>query len=130
MVIRICSFLLKIYPVYVRVNMWFQHDGAPAHSIRLVRNYLNDTFQERWIGRSGPINWPAQSPDLTPLDFFLCGHIKNHVYQTTPATFEDIKRRIRPAFRSITALLNVRRELPDRLHVCIQYQGRNFEQYL
>ncbi|KAJ4442006.1 hypothetical protein ANN_11870 [Periplaneta americana] len=26
---------------------------------------------ERWIGYQGPVPWPARSPDLNPLDFFL-----------------------------------------------------------
>jgi hypothetical protein len=35
----------------------------------------------RWIGRGGPIAWPPRSPDLTPLDIFLWGYVKNTVYQ-------------------------------------------------
>lgn len=51
-------------------SLWYQQDGAPAHYDLLVRNYLNQTFPNRWIGRRGFIEWPARSPDLTPLDFF------------------------------------------------------------
>ncbi|KAJ4429330.1 hypothetical protein ANN_26334 [Periplaneta americana] len=40
----------------------------------------------RWIGRGGPVAWPAQSPDLTPLDFFLWGCMKEKVYQTEVAS--------------------------------------------
>lgn len=50
--------------------LWFQQDGAPPHYSVAVRNYLNNTFPERWIGRRGTIEWPPRSPDLTPLDFF------------------------------------------------------------
>lgn len=52
-------------------QMWFQHDGAPPHFAQIVRTYLNEVFPNRWIGRRGPIEWPARSPDLTPLDFFM-----------------------------------------------------------
>ncbi|PNF38659.1 hypothetical protein B7P43_G01211, partial [Cryptotermes secundus] len=51
-------------------NIIFQQDGAP----------LNATFQNRWIGRGGPIRWPPRSPVLTPLDFFLWGYVKDRVF--------------------------------------------------
>lgn len=49
---------------------FFMHDGAPAHYARSVREFLDDTFPNRWIGRCGWVDWPARSPDLTPTDFF------------------------------------------------------------
>ena len=48
----------------------FQQDGAPLHWGLAVRQLLNDTFPEKWIGRDGPISWPPRSPDITPLDFY------------------------------------------------------------
>jgi hypothetical protein len=55
--------LLEDVPLDKRSRMYFQHDGAPPHSPREVRN------PGRWIGRGGPHNWPARSPDLSPLDY-------------------------------------------------------------
>lgn len=66
--------LLEDIPLAVLQRMWLQHDGAPSHSTLENRNYLNDFFPNRWIGRGGPINWPARSPDLTKCDFFFVGH--------------------------------------------------------
>jgi len=51
-------------------SIWFQQDGAPPHFSREVRQYLNKVFPGRWIGRRGHLEWPARSPDLTPIDFF------------------------------------------------------------
>lgn len=51
--------------------VWFQQDGCPAHFTNTVTLYLNEVFPNCWIGRGGPINWPARSPDLSPNDFFL-----------------------------------------------------------
>ena len=62
--------LLANVPLITRNRMWFQQDGAPAHFSRNVTEHLNVTFEEKWVGRNGPINWPARSPDLTKLDFF------------------------------------------------------------
>ena len=45
-----------------------------------MTDVLNERFPDAWIGRGGPIPWPPRSPDLSPLDFFLWGYIKNIVY--------------------------------------------------
>ena len=39
-------------------------------------------FPNRWLGRGGPVAWPPRSPDLTPLDYYLWGHMKTLVYET------------------------------------------------
>ena len=48
----------------------FQQDRASAHWSLSVRAFLNQTFLKRWIGRDGPIQWAARSPDLSPLEYF------------------------------------------------------------
>lgn len=53
-------------------EVFYHHDGAPAHFTRSVRQHLDDEFGERWIGRGGPVQWPPRSADLASLDFF-CG---------------------------------------------------------
>lgn len=63
--------LLEDVPLAIRGRMIFQHDGCPAHYRLTVRQLLDERFPYRWIGRSGPIIWPARSPDLTPL-IFMC----------------------------------------------------------
>ena len=50
----------------------------------------NRTFPGKWIGRGGPVPWPARSPDLTPLDFFLWGHAKSLVLETPVETAEEL----------------------------------------
>ena len=57
-----------------------QQDGAPAHYANKVRNFLNEKFPGTWIGRRGSIEWPARSPDLTPMDFFFWGVLRDRVY--------------------------------------------------
>ena len=72
----------------------FQQDGAPPYWGLLVRGFLNETFPDRWIGRDGPIPWPPCSPDITPLDFFLWGYVKDIVYRTQIRDITDLKQRI------------------------------------
>jgi len=64
---------LEEVPLFERNKMFFQQDGAGPHNARIVTTYLNEQFPGRWMGRYGPIRWPARSPDLNPLDFFFMG---------------------------------------------------------
>lgn len=51
-------------------------------------------FPNRWIGRKGEIKWPARSPDLTPLDFFLWSYLKCRVYRVQLNNLDDLRNRI------------------------------------
>lgn len=51
--------LLDDVPLDIRQNMYFQHDGAPAHFSRVVINHLNNRFPHCWIGRGDDQNWPS-----------------------------------------------------------------------
>jgi hypothetical protein len=109
--------------------MWFQHDGAPPHYYRRVRQYLDNWRGDHWIGRGGPVAWPARSPDLTPLDFFLWGFVKQEVYQEKPTTSQDMKNRIRNVFQTIRreTRSNVRETFIRRLNLCLGQNGQIFE---
>lgn len=108
---------------------YFQQDGAPPHTAVICTNYLNQVMPDSWIGTYGPILWPARSPDITPLDFFVWGYIKDKVFQTAPENIEDIKTRIRNACEAITPemLQNVMREVSRRARLCIRMHGAQFE---
>jgi hypothetical protein len=45
---------------------------------------------DRWIGLGGPTAWPPRSPDFTPMDFFLWGHIKALIYKSPVDSEEDL----------------------------------------
>lgn len=83
--------LLEDVPLAVRRRMIFQNDGCPAHYRLTVRQLLDERYPNRWIGRAGPIPWPARSPDLTPLDYYVWGHMKEMVYATPVNTIEDLR---------------------------------------
>ena len=52
---------------------WFQQDGATPHTSNIALEWLERHFCGRVISRKTVHPWPAHSPDLTPLDFFLWG---------------------------------------------------------
>jgi hypothetical protein len=75
--------LLENIPLIFLVNQWFKHDGAPPHFSRNVQGILNRMYPNRWIGLGGLGHWPARSPDLNPLDFFLWGVREQRCSQPT-----------------------------------------------
>lgn len=40
------------------------------------------------------IEWPPRSSDLSPLEFFYWGYLKNKVYETKPTSVDDLKEKI------------------------------------
>ena len=88
-------------PQHIRRHLWFQHDGAPPHYGRRVREHLNHVFRHRWVGRGEPVPWPPRSPDLISIDFFFWSALKSVVY-ATPVNLElDLVSRIVCAARDI-----------------------------
>lgn len=80
---------------------WWQQDGATAHTARETMRLLYERFgREKVIssrsrpgrppsvprprvdddGTANTIWWPSRSPDLSALDFFLWGYLKDRVY--------------------------------------------------
>jgi hypothetical protein len=83
-------------------NVVFEHDGALPHVHNEVTTSLNRQLPERWIGQGGSTSWPPRSPDLTPLDFFLWGFVKDEVHvPPMPITLKNLKDRIRTAIAKI-----------------------------
>ena len=109
----------------------FQQDGAPPHWGLHVRGFLNQTFPDRWIGRDGPIPWPPRSPDITPLDFFLWGYVKDIVYRTKIRDITDLKQRITDAIATIDEAMLQRtwQEIEYRLDVLRATNGAHVEVY-
>jgi hypothetical protein len=84
---------LQWFPV--NENTHFQQDGATSHTARVTMNLLKDLFLNHLISRNGDVQWPPRSPDLSPCNFFLWGYLKSKVFETCPATTQDLKVRIR-----------------------------------
>ncbi|RWS18538.1 uncharacterized protein B4U80_02349, partial [Leptotrombidium deliense] len=80
----------------------FQQDGAPAHSHRVVKKFLQETFGNNVIGLGHQVPWPPRTPDLTAPDFFLWGCIKNQLYNTKVKDLADLKTRITRQIRKIS----------------------------
>ncbi|GFS48058.1 transposable element Tc3 transposase [Trichonephila clavipes] len=90
----ITNFFIPELNNYDVQELWFHQDGATCHTARATVDLLKDTFGDRLISRFGPVNCPPRSCDLTPLDYFLWGHVKSLVYADKPQTFDHLEDNI------------------------------------
>lgn len=112
-----------------RVSIYFQQDGAPPHQLNQVRTLLQRMFRGKWISTNGPIRWPPRSPDLTPLDFYFWGYLKDEVYKSKYANVEELQIKIRQVIRSIDGrtILKATKRVLKCAQKCIEQEGDVFE---
>lgn len=106
-------------------DIWFQQDGATCHTANATINVLRPTFQNRIISKNGDVNWPPRSCDLTPLDYFLWGAVKDKCYANHPETIQDLKHEIQVAIDDIRpeTIENVLKNWVDRIGYCQASRG-------
>jgi len=71
------------------------------HFSRRTRQILDARFAERWMDRGGPITWPARSPDLNVLDYFVWDHIKDLIEYRRNGLEHEVRNEM-AAFNTIT----------------------------
>ena len=88
-------------------NSWWMQDGAPPHRVNTAFEVLNQNFQDRVIALGyedkfqGGLDWPANSPDLNPMDFFFWGYTKDKTYKGKKHTLETLRIAIQESIKSI-----------------------------
>lgn len=115
-----------------RLNrQWWIQDGAPCHRTINVRNRLREVFQDRIVSINHAIEWPPRSPDLTPCDFFLWGHLKSKVHITPPANIDELKQRISDEVDSLKEdpqlVRRVMMAMRKRIQLCSARNGEHVE---
>jgi len=126
--------LLQDLPLQKRLNMYWQQDGAPAHNSKAVHAYLTEIFACNWIGtNSNEIKWPPRSPDMTVLDFYFWGFLKNEVYKEQSNNVNELKNKIINVCKNVSTdvlfevtTINVKK----RLKYCCTEDGKHFEHLL
>ena len=125
--------LLEDIPL-IRSQIYIQHDAAPPHYTRYVREYLNESFPNRWLGRGGPIAWPPRSLDLTPLHYYLWGHMKTLGYESKVDSRTELRDRIFAAAEHVRNhpdnIASAIHTLLKRAKNCLSTGGGQFEQLL
>jgi hypothetical protein len=114
----------------IKDTVVLQSDGAPPHFALHVRDYLNETFPGRWIGRGSEASpasfaWPLRSPDLTTPDNALWGFIKERVSKMRYRTTEVLRVAIKEAFTHVTLdyLRKTSARTWRRIQLCYDNEG-------
>jgi len=74
--------------------LWFQQDGATAHTAEISMKVFRIIFPGILISNFVDITCPTSSPDHEIPDYFLWGYAKSKVYETHPANIVDLKQQI------------------------------------
>jgi hypothetical protein len=111
-------------------NVWFQQDGAAAHTSRRLLGTLGEMFPGHVVSLRGDIRWPLLSPDLTPCDFILWGYLKAQVYRYRSRTLEGLEEAITQEAAGILPEMTRRIMEKDRerLNQCIENEGRHLSE--
>ena len=120
--------------------LWWQQDGATAHTSNDVQQLLVAKFPNRTIGKgtgyrgsSYSHSWPARSPDLTVPDFFYWGWLKQNVAKDGP--YPDLQT-LQAKVIAVSATLDQRtimracRSVKKRTAACRRARGGHFERFL
>ena len=112
--------------------MWVFSCGF-SHTAKRLLEWLEEHFPDRHISSKGAVEWALHSPDLSPLDFFLWGFLKDCVNAGNPGSTQELKDAISDEIRrlpshmvdkAITHLQTV------RLPVVARRKGSHVEQLL
>ena len=106
-------------------NIWFQQHGATCHTGEAVLDVLRPIFEDRIISRRADVVWPLQSCDLTPLNYYLWGAVKDKCYTDKPEKIDALKDNIRAAIGEIQlhTIDNVLKNWTDRVGYCMASRG-------
>lgn len=111
-------------------NFIFQLDGAPAHSSHQAQDWLGLHCSD-FLRKD---EWPPNSPDLNPLDFYVWGAMltEYNKLQPKPNTATELQTVLQkiwdglPQHSICKAALSFRK----RLQACVRANGAHFEHVL
>ena len=118
--------MLQNAPLQVRQRLWFQYDGAPAHFALDVREYLNHVFPNSldWEGWSSTVATTFSRSHS--YGFIYRAEMKCLVYETPIGTPEELVACVAEA----AAIIRERQSFARRYQLCINVNGRHFQQLL
>jgi len=103
----------------------FQQDNAPAHRARdTVKLLRRETPQ--FIS---PDMWPANSPDLIPVDYRIWGMLQQHVYRVLIHDTDELRKRLVATWAEFqqSVVDDAVDQCRKRLEACIPAEGGHFE---
>ena len=108
---------LFLYKANLNKNFQQLFTTTTCHTAEATLNVLRPIFENRIISRRTNVIWPPRSCDLTPLDYYLRGTVKEKCYADKPETIDALKDNIREAIGEIQlyTIDNVLKNWTDRV---------------
>jgi hypothetical protein len=100
-------------------RMWFVHDSALPHFLRIYRQHLKQNFDQHWIGRRWAINRLPRSRDLSSLNCWLWIHLNTALYSMPIGDFAILQQRVENSSQKCRMWTSVRR----KLNLCWNFVG-------
>ncbi|VDP31854.1 unnamed protein product [Heligmosomoides polygyrus] len=102
-----------------------QQDWAPAHSARSTLAFCQSHFPGHWTKDF----WPANSPDLNPMDFAVWGYLQQKVFSKSHQSLNALKASLQNVWDDIdvTFLRLTVISVEKRLKACTAAKGAHFE---
>jgi hypothetical protein len=120
-------FLKNSASLYPQKNFIFHQDSAPAHKAKTTLKFL----QDKEINFLPPSQWPPNSPDAAPCDFFLWGYLKRRLNKRNIRTLAGLQNAIRQELRKVPQY-RIDRALkawPRRLREIYMAKGQHIEKF-
>ena len=124
--------LETVMNVDITPYVWFQQDGATAHTSVIAKDWLKWRFGNKVISHRTDFPWQAKSPDLSPFNFFLWSYVKEKVFHIRTTSIYEQKIAVREALALIAqnTLAAVPANFEKRVELCILRRGCYFEHLL
>ena len=122
------TYLVDCWEHFGGQHFVFQQDGASSHTARTTQDYLDKNCP----GFIKKTEWPASSPDLNPLDYFIWGYLQQAVDKEKPKDEVSLELAIRRAAAGMP-LEMIRRGVDGfykRVALCVEAEGRQFKHML
>ena len=93
---------------------------------------MEETFGDKLISFKTANVWPPHSPDLSPLDFYYWGYLKDTTYNPQPNSLAELQVAITREIRKISneTCAAVIRNFKHRVDVVVLQKGRHLEHIL
>ena len=113
-------------------NIWFQQDGLTCHTAEATFDVLRLVFEDRIISLRADVVWPPRWCNMTPLDYYLWGVIKDKCYTDKSEIINVLKGNIREVIGEIQlhTIDNVLKNWSDRVGYCMASRGSHLNEII